>query len=254
LKQQTILKSQNSFKREHFQLKETIVTIIAENDYYIEIAKNEIIKRRNEIEQFIKKDDFFEVTYEPYEPPIDAPESIQKMCNSSEKFKIGPMSTVAGTISEYAVRAMKKAGAKHAIVDNGGDISVYSKYRVNIGIYTGNKVYDQLALQIQPTGDKILGICTSSGWIGHSHSFGNTDAVTIISNNVSLADAAATSLGNQVKQKSDINSAFKILQNKPDIICAIIFINGYVGLWGKVPKFVYANIPYKIITKDGGIT
>ena len=36
------------------------------------------------------------------------------------------------------------------------------------------------------------GICTSSGTLGHSKSFGKADAVTVLSSSCALADAAAT--------------------------------------------------------------
>jgi len=185
--------SDNEIKREHFQLKETITTIIAEKDKYIETAKGEIKKRRNEIEQFIQDDEFFEACLKPYDFSKKDPEIIRKMCESSEKLNVGPMATVAGIIAEYAVKAMVSKGAKYAIVDNGGDIALFSNRIVNIGIFTGKQCTGKLAYQVLPD-DRILGICTSSAKIGHSLSFGNTDAVTVISHNVALADAAATAL------------------------------------------------------------
>ena len=112
-----------TLKREQFQLKETIATIITEDDEYIETAKKEIQKCRSEIEQFIRKDNFFEVSLKPYNCSKKDPEIIKKMCDSSKKLNVSPMATVAGVIAEYAVKAMISKGAKHAIVDNGGDIA-----------------------------------------------------------------------------------------------------------------------------------
>lgn len=231
-----------------FKIKETIVTIIAEKDTHIEAAKKEIQKRRREIEQFIQEDNFFKFTFEPYKYPKDAPKVIKKMCRSSEKFNIGPMSTVAGVIAEYAVKAMISSGAQYAIVDNGGDIALFSNKTVNVGIYTGNTSTDNFALQILPR-DNILGICASSGKIGHSLSFGNTDAVIVISYDVALADAAATALGNLVNTEKDIKNAFKILEHIKEISAAMIIIDNKIGLWGKVPKIIPAKVPYELITK-----
>ena len=47
-----------------------------------------------------------------------------------------------------------------------------------------------------------MGICTSSGTVGHSLSFGKADAVCVKAKSVSLADAAATAIGNMVKSQT----------------------------------------------------
>jgi len=235
-------------KREHFRLKETVATIIAEEDSYIEAAKEEIKKRRNEIEQFIRKDKFFEVSLKPYKCSKEDPKIIKKMCGSSEKLNVGPMATVAGVIAEYAVKAMVSKGAKHAIIDNGGDIAIFSDRTVRVGIYTGNRYTGRFAFQVLPM-DKILGICTSSGKIGHSLSFGNTDAVTVISHDVSVADAAATALGNLVYTIHDTKNAFKILDDIEEITGATIIIDDKIGLWGNVSQIIPAKVPYELITR-----
>ena len=54
-----------------------------------------------------------------------------------------------------------------------------------------------------------FGICTSSGTVGHSLSFGNADAVCVISKSSIMADAAATAIGNLVKSKKDIKMALE---------------------------------------------
>ncbi|WP_225370649.1 hypothetical protein [Methanobrevibacter arboriphilus] len=43
-----------------------------------------------------------------------------------------------------------------------------------------------------------MGICTSSGSVGYSISYGRSDSVTVISENASIADGLATSIGNNV--------------------------------------------------------
>ena len=237
-----------TLERKHFQMKETIVTIITENNYYIDIAIEEIKKCRNEIENFIKKNEIFEITFKPFKFNDDDPEIIKKMCSSSKIFNIGPMSTVAGTIAYYAVKAMVSKGSKYAIVDNGGDIAIFSNKKVNVGIYTGDYKTGNLAFEI-PASKSINGICTSSGKIGHSFSFGNSDAVTIFSKDPSIADAAATILGNLVNKKSDIKNAFRVIETVKEITGAMIVVDGNIGLWGKLPKIVPANVSYELITR-----
>lgn len=234
--------------KELFQLKETIVNITTEKKYYIEVAKKEIQKRRKEIEKFIHKDNYFGFSLKPYKCSNKDPEIIKKMCKASQKLKIGPMSTVAGIIAEYAIKAMISKGAKHAIVDNGGDIAIFSNKTINVGIYTGNQQTNKFAFQVSPK-NKILGICTSSSNIGPSLSFGNTDAVTVISHNLAVADAAATALGNLVHSNQDIKKAFRILKKIKEVKGAMIIINDKIGLWGEIPKIAPVDVPYDLITR-----
>ena len=55
-----------------------------------------------------------------------------------------------------------------------------------------------------PPEDLPISICTSSATVGHSLSFGKADAVTNTSKDASIADAAATAVGNIVKSAGDI--------------------------------------------------
>jgi len=190
----------------------------------------------------------FKTIFKPYKYDKNAPKIIKKMCDASKKFDIGPMSAVAGTIAYYAVKEMIEKGATYAIVDNGGDIAFISDRTVHIGIYTGNDQTGQLAFEIKST-NKILGVCTSSGKIGHSFSYGNTDASIIFSEDLSLADAAATALGNQVKNVDDVEKSFTILNDKKRITAALVFFKDKIGLWGDMPSIVPADVPYNLITR-----
>ena len=190
----------------------------------------------------------FETTFKPYKYDKNAPKIIKEMCDASKKFGIGPMSAVAGTIAYYAVKEMIGKGATYAIVDNGGDIALILDRTVHIGIYTGDDKTGQLAFEIKPT-NKILGICTSSGKIGHSFSYGNTDATIIFSEDLSLSDAAATALGNHVKDINDIKKSFTILNDKKRITAALVFFKEKIGLWGNIPSIIPADVPYNLITR-----
>ncbi|MGO9414293.1 MAG: UPF0280 family protein, partial [Syntrophobacteraceae bacterium] len=79
-----------------------------------------------------------------------------------------------------------------------------------------------------------VGICTSSGTVGHSLSFGKADAVTIVSRDAALADAAATRLGNMVKTQADIDEALELAPRIPSIEAVLILIKDKMGIWGNV--------------------
>ncbi len=222
--------------REHYQLRETIATISAYEQKHIEAAKESIREQRNLLEKFIQADPFFMLTLEPYDLKVeDAPDIVRQMIECSAVFGIGPMSAVAGVIAKFAVKAMIEAGAVYAIVDNGGDISVLNDQTVLVGIYAGNSPIKDLALEVSPSAEP-LGICTSSGTVGPSISFGCADAALVISKDPALADAAATTLGNEVQPEVTLDECFKAI-DKPGIDGALVIRGKEMAMWGSCRQF-----------------
>ena len=225
--------------KEQFRLKETIAWITADEKKYIEIAKEEIKQRRKELERFVRWHPYFLVTLESYQiEETEVQEIVRRMTESARKFGIGPMSAVAGTLAELAVEAMRDAGAKHAMVDNGGDVALISDRDVLVGVYAGESPFsNKIALRIPPS-SSLLGICTSSGTVGHSISFGTADAATVISNSASLSDAAATALGNSVTDAHSITKAFDSINHVEGIESALVIYKDTLATWGKIPEIV----------------
>ncbi len=234
--------------RERFQLKETIVTITAQKRDQIEAAKEAIAFQRALLEEFIREDPFFVLTLEPYDRAIEkAPQIVRDMARAGAAVGIGPMSAVAGTIARFALEAMIRAGATHAIVDNGGDVALVADRPILMGIYAGPSPLKDLAFEIQPR-ERPLGICTSSGTVGPSISFGYADAAIVVSEDVSLADAAATALGNAVGVDSPLAEAFEAV-NKPGISGAMVIKGEEMALWGELPPLKRANLRPDLITR-----
>ncbi len=129
------------------------------------------------------------------------------MAERSAAFGIGPMAAVAGAIAGFAVQAMTDEGATYAVVDNGGDICILNDQPLLVGIYAGPSPIRDLAFEI-PARTGPLGICTSSGTVGPSISFGFADAAVAVSQDVALADAAATALGNAVSATGPLEGCF----------------------------------------------
>ncbi len=234
--------------RERFRLKETIVTITAQGRDQIEAAKEEIAFQRALLEEFIRDDPFFMLTLEPYDRPIEeAPRIVRDMARAGSIVGIGPMSAVAGTIAKFALEAMVRAGATCAIVDNGGDVALVADRPVLIGIYAGPSPLRDIALEIPPLG-KPLGVCTSSGTVGPSLSFGSADAAVVVSEDVSLADAAATALGNAVGESSPLAESFEVV-DRPGIAGALVIRGGEMALWGELPLLRRASLRPDLITR-----
>jgi len=79
-----------------------------------------------------------------------------------------------------------------------------------------------------------LGVCTSSGTVGHSLSFGKTDAAIILSPSAALADAAATAVGNLVKTAEDMEKAISFIREVPGLYGVGIIVGDKMSVWGKI--------------------
>ena len=87
-----------------------------------------------------------------------------------------------------------------------------------------------------------MGICTSSGKIGHSISFGSSDSVSVISKSPSLADGLATRIANDVKGKDSESRVYAGLETaetyKEYFEGVLIISDDNIGTVGKLPKIV----------------
>jgi ApbE superfamily uncharacterized protein (UPF0280 family) len=233
---------------EHFQLKETIVTIFARERCQIDAAKASIRVQRANLENFIRTDPFFQITFDPYSLLDEkAPCIVKRMVEAGAAFGIGPMAAVAGSIAESAVEAMMGEGADYAVVDNGGDICILNDVPLIVGIYAGSSPIKDLAFQLGPR-KRPIGICTSSGTVGPSISFGWADAAVVISQDVVLADAAATALGNAVTVDGPLDECFNAI-DRPGVDGAMIIRGGKMALWRELPPLVRARVGADRITR-----
>ncbi len=197
------------------------------------VAEKVATELRGEIEAYIESDPLFLTSLEPIEVDASAPEIIIRMAAAAKKAGVGPMAAVAGAISELTGYELLKY-SDEVIVENGGDIFMSTRTPRKIGIYAGNSpLSDKLAIEIDPSRSP-LGICTSSGTVGHSLSLGKADAAVIISKDTFLADATATALGNRVKTNEDIESALQFSASINGVTGAVVIIGDKLGAWGDV--------------------
>jgi len=225
--------------RTRFQYKETIVSIVCEEEY-VRIAENAIFEARDIIESKVSEDQFFQMTYEPYAPNIHDDELIQRMCRASVVSGVGPFAGVAGAVALHAVERMKEEGAKEAIVENGGDIAFLSDREVPIGLFADHPVLKDVAFKV--SSDDITGICSSSAKIGPSVSLGSSNVCTVFSDDVILADCCATALGNLVKDESSLASALDTIGSLDGVKGCLACIGDKVAFYGEVPEIVKADV------------
>ena len=216
-------------------VKETDLFILAERDLTNEAA-NSIKEFRDAIEEYIAKDPEFQTTLKPHKVKSNASVIIKDMARAGELAGVGPFASVAGAIAEYVGKSLLKHSPQ-VIIENGGDIFLKSSKDRIVGIYAGSSSFNKkIALEIKAS-DTPMGICTSSGTVGHSLSFGKADAVVVLSKSTPLADAAATRIGNLIKKKTDIPKGIKFAQKISGLRGVVIIKDDKMGIWGKVKIF-----------------
>jgi hypothetical protein len=198
-----------------------------------EKALRSVMKHRRSLKEYIQHHPLFLTTLEPYPVEPTAPAIVKEMSEAGGITGTGPMAAVAGAIAEAVGRDLLLFSPE-IIVENGGDIFLKTSRKRLVGIYAGESSFTgKIALEIKP-GETPLGICTSSATIGHSLSLGCADAVVALSSSTSLADAAATAIGNIVKNAADIPRAIDKAENIPGLRGVIIIIGEQMGMWGRV--------------------
>jgi ApbE superfamily uncharacterized protein (UPF0280 family) len=213
---------------------------VKETDLYIRAATNLqkkahrlVLKHRRRLEKYIDRNPAFLTSLEPLTTPVNAPYIVKQMAEAARQTGVGPMAAVAGAIAENVGRELLDFSPE-VIVENGGDIYLkILKTRV-VGIFAGKSpLTGKIGLEIGAR-ETPLGICTSSGTVGPSLSFGQADAVVVLSASATLADAAATAIGNRVHQASDIAAAIEFSKDIGGLKGLIIIKDDIIGVCGEV--------------------
>ena len=211
---------------------ETDLSIFADSDLG-QLAMESVKRYRGEIEDCIKHNKQFEDSLVPIDLDIAAPGIAEEMVLASRKAGVGPMAAVAGAVAEFVGRDLLKESGQ-VIVENGGDIFIKVSKPRKLGVFAGTSpLSGRISFRIAPEMTPC-GICTSSGTVGHSLSFGKADAAIIFAQDASLADAVATAAGNMVKCSSDIEKGIEFARSIEGIFGACIIVGEKIGSWGKI--------------------
>jgi len=197
-------------------------------------AMEAVLSCRLQLEQYIASHEKFLRSLDPLPGDPLAPPVVRRMLEAAIAAGVGPMAGVAGAIAQE-VGASLEHFSDSVIVENGGDCYLNLRQETTVGIFAGpdSPFTGKIALRLGP--DRFpIGICTSSGTVGHSLSFGRADAVTVISPDAALADAAATRLGNMVKTRADIDKALDLAPRIASIEAVLIMIKDKMGIWGNI--------------------
>ena len=85
-----------------------------------------------------------------------------------------------------------------------------------------------MGIKVPDTGDGI-GLCTSSGTVGHSLSTGSADAVCVLSHSCALADAAATAIGNRIHSPREIKTAIAFGKRIAGVLGIVVVVGREMG-------------------------
>ncbi|NVM56699.1 MAG: UPF0280 family protein [Desulfobacterales bacterium] len=214
-------------------VKETDLLVRAERPLQRE-TRDLVLKHRMSLERYIEDHPGFvdRLAPLPHDRPL-APPIVRTMIEAGQKAGVGPMAAVAGAVAEHVGRDLLTY-SKEVIIENGGDIFIRTTFPLVVAIFAGDSpLSSKLGVRIDSPGTPVA-VCTSSGTVGHSLSFGRADAVAVISESAALADAAATAIGNAVSNKADIASAIHLGENIQGVVGIVVILDDKMGLWGKV--------------------
>lgn len=195
------------------------------------LARDLILKYRSHVEEYIRQHPDFADSLVPFQANQPAPAIIRDMIAAGRKAGVGPMAAVAGAVAEYVGRELLTRSTE-VIVENGGDIFIKADTPLTIAVFAGHSPLSlKIGLKIDASRDAVA-VCTSSGTIGHSLSFGSADAVCVVSSSCPLADASATAIGNTVRSAADIQKALAFGKNIPGITGILIVKGDKLGVCG----------------------
>ena len=217
-------------------IKESDLFIRAEADLSGPAAEK-LKELRSDLECYIVCDQEFQTSLVPVTIRESAPDIVRDMAQAAARVGVGPMAAVAGAIAEQVARHLARF-SKEVVVENGGDIFIISEQPMIVAIYAGaSPLSMKLGVELPPA-PQGLSICTSSGTVGHSFSFGKTDAVVVVAKSGSFADAAATAFGNMVKTAEDIGPALDRAKQQNDVLGAVVVLGEKIGFFGDTIKLV----------------
>ncbi|MFY9173980.1 MAG: UPF0280 family protein [Peptococcia bacterium] len=223
----------------HFQVRlvETDLAISVDKGLSIQelaVITLECVDRyRRLLEKYIGDYPEFLTTLEPFEPLGQVNSAILAMCEAARLAGVGPMAAVAGLISEKCGSLLARY-SDNVIVENGGDIWLKTKTVRQIAVFAGNSPFTyRIALEIGPE-QTPLGICTSSGTVGHSLSIGKADAAVILAPSAVLADAVATATCNMVQKEDDLQKAAEFALSVPGVTGALVILGDKMAVLGQV--------------------
>jgi ApbE superfamily uncharacterized protein (UPF0280 family) len=195
------------------------------------IARRALLAVRRELEAYVRADPGFLEAMQPMEVPAGAPAVVRSMARAGEAHGVGPMAAVAGAVAEVVGRRVAEERGQ-AIVENGGDLWARVDHPLRVGIYAGEESPFGDRLHVVVDARRGLGVCCSSGTVGHSISRGRADAVLALHPDAAVADAAATAYANCIREPGDVAFAVEQATADPHLLGLVACCGDRIGVAG----------------------
>jgi len=218
---------------ETVRVQETDLAVYTDNPPVADRVKQMVIEQRGYLEAYISQYPGFASSLIPWREDPVAPPIVREMIQASARAGVGPMAAVAGAIAQQVGQRLL-AHADEVVIENGGDLFIHIRGRATIGVFAGDSPLS-MKLGLQFDGSAMpRGVCTSSGRIGHSKSFGKADAVCVVCASSAMADAAATAIANRVISAKEIEDAIAWGRMIADVEGILIIVGDKIGVWGQM--------------------
>jgi len=204
---------------------ETDLLVLAERDLSDE-ARDSVRKVREALTAYIGRQPGFVDAVKPVGALPDAPAVVERMVQAGYAAGVGPMAAVAGAIAEIVARELERY-SQEIIVENGGDIFLIGESPRVVSVRAGRSpLSGKVGLRLTP-GPAGRAVCTSSGTVGHSLSFG-------VAQDGALADAAATAVCNRVSDPDHIEPALRFGMSVPGVLGVLVVLDDKMGALGGI--------------------
>jgi len=213
--------------------------VVGETDLHIQAevrladeALESVRQARTQIERHIQRYPDFASCFAPLPEPDGCSALVSSMYRAGQQAATGPMAAVAGAVAAYVGQQLL-AKSRQVIVENGGDIFLATEVARVVAIEAGQSRFSgQLGLAIP--GAVQLGVCTSSGTVGHSVSSGQADAAVVVAPDTALADAVATATANRIQGPRDCQQAVQWATQLPDITGVVAICGDQMAVAGEI--------------------
>ena len=199
-----------------------------------DFCQESIKNYRNELEMYLAREPEFGRSLIPCSINQYTPDLAITMAKAAKKANVGPMAAVAGAFAQQLGNdLLNNFNIQELAIENGGDIFLNLINPFILSIFAGNSpLSGKVGIEIPRNAGK-MGVCTSSGTVGPSLSFGKAEAVMVACKDAALADAWATSLANRVQTAEDIDITLKYTEQIKDLLSIVIICNGCIGIRGR---------------------
>jgi ApbE superfamily uncharacterized protein (UPF0280 family) len=198
-----------------------------------DLAKEVVLEQRGYLEAWIAQYPTYAETLTPWSCEGPAPAIVSEMAAAGQTAGTGPMAAVAGAISETVANRLG-AHSDAVLVENGGDLFIRHPEPLTVAVAAGGSPLSmRLGICLKDC-QQGKALCTSSGTVGHSQSFGAADAVCVVAASGALADAAATAIGNRIQQPTDIRAAIEFGRKIRGVEGLLVIKGNTSGAWGDI--------------------